>query len=390
MIAPLTVLYFTRFAGLSAASVGRGLALAGIAALCLVPLAGVATDRFGPRRTLMAYWAMSAAAYAAHALVHAWLPFVVVTAAALASGYSTKSVKQAYLAELSSGDDRVRLMAFQRSVRNAGFALGGLLSALALVFGNAGYLAVVLGNAVSYCAAMALLPPAPAGSAAAVAAAGRRVLRWGDYRHVLADTRYTALTALDFLVCFQATALVVALPLWVASHTSVPDALVGVLFTLNTLLVVLLQMRVAARASSLADVPRLYTRSALLFGCAAAVYLLAGHAPPILAVAFLVIAVSAHSAMELYASTAEWTVAAELADPERRGAYLAVFWSGSSLQQVLGPVIVTSVLTLNTTVLWPIVAAAAAVGCLLSARIVRRSASRANAVVPAAGIPSTL
>jgi MFS family permease len=374
LVAPVTVLYFTHLVRLSTTSVGTGLTLAGVIALCAAPLAGLATDRFGPGKTLVGYWALSAVAYAAHGLVHGWAGFVTVTSAALVSGYSTKSVKQAFLAELAEGADRVRLMASQRTVRNAGFALGGLLCSVALTAGTTGYLVIVYGNAFSYTLAACVVTTIPLDHGPQEAPARERQAL-SAYLPVLRDGRYMALTVLDFLVGFQATALDVAVPLWVVSFTRAPATMVGVLFTVNTLVVVFLQVRVATRSPGIAGTPRLHVRSAVLFCLASAAYLLAGHASSPLAVASLIGAMLLHSATELYASTAEWTVATEMADPSHRGKYLAVFWSGSSLQQTVGPLMVTSLLAMGAASLWPALAVLFAVGGLLSAYVVRRAGS---------------
>ncbi|MDA8068222.1 MAG: hypothetical protein M0T77_06385 [Actinomycetota bacterium] len=60
---------------------------------------------------------------------------------------------------------------------------------------------------------------------------------------MFADRRFVALGLLDGLTSFHQVALQVALPLWVVLFTHAPRELVGLLFALNTALLVVLQVR---------------------------------------------------------------------------------------------------------------------------------------------------
>ncbi len=369
LLAPITVLYFTQQVKLSLASVGLGLAVAGVAAICLTPLAGLVIDHIGPRSALVGYWLLAGASYAGYGLVHSWGAFVATASVALVADYSAKPAKQTFVTQLAQGADRVRLMAFQRSVRNAGYSVGGLLAAAALAVGGAGYLAVIYGDALSYLLAAAVILTIRGAHRGSVPAPGKPSLR--DYRVVARDRRYLSLAVLDFFATFHATALTIAIPLWVALHTRAPRALVGILFTVNTTLVVLLQVRVTRRVSGATDAPPAYVRAALLFALAAGSYEAARYTGEIVAVALLVIGLLLHTASELNASTAEWTASIELAPEAHRGKYLALFSLGASLQQALGPVIITSILTAWAGGLWILLAVLMAVGTLSSAARVR-------------------
>jgi hypothetical protein len=91
------------------------------------------------------------------------------------------------------------------------------------------------------------------------------------------------------------------------------------------------------------------------------------------AIALLVIGLILHTATEMLASAGEWLVSIELADDAHRGKYLSVFSLGGSLQDALGPTIVTAVLSLGSAWLWPTLAALVCTGTMLSAAVARRS-----------------
>jgi MFS family permease len=371
LLIPLSVLFFTQHVGLSPGSVGAGLTIGGLIALAFVPLAGLVIDGLGPRRALVAYWILAAGAYAAYGLVGTWAEFVLAVTFAEIASAAASTASKALLAELATGDERVALMASRRSLRNLGYGVGSLLSAAALAIGGGAFLVVVYTNAASYLVAIGLvagLPvraPHPEASGVRAADGLRRVLR---------DRRYLALTGLDLLVDFNATALEVAVPLWVVLHTHAPRAVAGVLFTVNTAMVVLAQVRLTAGVRGLADAPRAYRRAAVTMVLSAAAYLAAHSVGEIPAIGLLIVGVVAHTSAEMFASAGQWTVSIDLADERHRGQYLAVFSLGAALEGAIGPVVVTSLLRLGTVWLWPALALVIATGALLTGALARRAA----------------
>jgi MFS family permease len=370
LLMPLTVLYFTIHVGLSPSSVGLGLTIGGLLALAFGPVAGVLIDALGAKPVLLAYWGLAALAYAGYGLVHNWVEFLIAVTLAEIASSATSTARKALVTGMVSGQDRVRMLASQRSLRNLGFGVGGLLATAALAIGGVAYLFVVYGDAITFLVAIALIAgmPVPPARPVARGEAGPA----GGLRRVLSDRRYMGLTVLDFFTSFHATALEVALPLWVVLHTRAPHALAGILFTMNTAIVVLVQVRATAGVAGLRDLPRAYRRAAMLMILCAAAYLAAHYVGTAAAIALLVCGAAAHTGVEMLASAGEWVASIELADPEYRGTYLSVFSLGNSLQDALGPTIITSLLLLGSAWLWPVLAVLVATGTLVTAAIAHR------------------
>jgi hypothetical protein len=198
----------------------------------------------------------------------------------------------------------------------------------------------------------------------------------GGLRQVLADRRYVALTVLDFFSSFHATGLEIALPLWVVLHTHAPRAVTGILFTMNTVIVVLAQVRATKNVRDLEALPRTYRRAAVSMVLCAAAYLAAHYVGEVAAIALLAIGLVLHTGTEMFTSAGEWIASIELADDAHRGKYLSVFGLGNSLQDALGPTIVTSVLLLGTAWLWPLIAALVCTGTVLTAALIGRAPAR--------------
>jgi hypothetical protein len=374
LLLPLSVLYFTIRVGLSPSSVGLGLTIGGLIALAFVAMGGIVIDVLGPKPVLLGCWGLAAAAYAGFGVVHTWCEFlVVVTVAEIAAAVSSTAGKS-MLAEIATGGNRVKLLASQRSLSNLGYGVGGLLATAALAVGGAAFQCVVYGDAFTFLVAIVLVYGVPVPRRRPVAGEQRDTA--GGMRLVLADRRYLALSALDFLTTFQDGALAVALPLWVVLHTQAPRAVAGILFTINTVVVVLFQVKATSGVNSIADVPRTYRRGAVLMGLCAAAYLSAHYVGAAAAVALLVVGLVMHTGTEMFVSAGELTASVELADDAHRGKYMSIYRLGYAVQDALAPLIVTSLLAIGAIWLWPVLALLVCSGALASARI-------ANQVEPA-------
>ncbi|GAB3900390.1 hypothetical protein GCM10029964_087690 [Kibdelosporangium lantanae] len=192
------------------------------------------------------------------------------------------------------------------------------------------------------------------------------------YREVLKDWRYTVLSLLNVLVLLEATIFTVGVPLWVVQHTSAPSAVVGVLFTINTVMIVLFQVRATKGLDGPGDVRPGYQRAAYFMVVAVAAYVVAQWVGVVPAVVLLVVAVVTHSFTELLASASEWTVSIGLAKEHLRGRYLAVFALGDSFGKAVGPLLVTFLLTRFTTAGFIVLLVLVAGACLASAEIAVR------------------
>jgi MFS family permease len=381
LLKPLAVLYFTLHVGLSPASVGLGLTIAGLVTLAVSPLGGALIDGFGGKPVMIGYSALCALAYAGFALVATWPEFLVAVTAAAVGTSALSTARKALLAEITVGANRVTAMASQRSLRNVGFGIGGLLASVALAVGGSAYVVVVVGDALSFVVAIMLLLGLPVPPRERMERAHRRTL--GGLRHVLVDRRYLWLTGLSFFTSFQATALEVALPLWVALHTDAPRAMTGILFTVNTVIVVLFQVRLTSGVRGLGDVARAERRAVFSIALCAAAYLTAHYVGAAAAVVLLVTGSIMHTGAEMFVSAGEWMTSIDFADDAHRGAYLSVFAVGGDLQDALGPTIITSLLLLGTAYLWPALAALMCLGALGTAAL-----SSVVAVTPEAHVVS--
>src|SRR3546814_9768520 len=129
-----SAVFFTQGVGLSAAQVGLGLTIAGVAGFLAALPMGKLVDRFGPRRM----WALSAAGQAA--VFSVW-PFINDFQGYLAMaivmeviGALGGAAHGAYTIDVLPPEERVTSRAYMYSALNVGFTLGSLLGGIALAF----------------------------------------------------------------------------------------------------------------------------------------------------------------------------------------------------------------------------------------------------------------
>jgi hypothetical protein len=376
---PISVLYLTQVVGLPAVQVGVGLALVGILDVVATPLAGAFVDRIDGRLAAGLGYALAGVGFVFYLSVHSFATFLLVGGLIEVAERVGRSGRRMVAFAVAEGEDRVGLLAYERSTRNVGYGVGGLLASLALATGSrAGYDAVLLVDAASYlvgAAGLARLPRAEPHPEARDS---------GGYRAVLRDRRYLALAATSCVLWLNDSILKVGLALWVVDRTTVPAWTVGLLFTLNTVLVVALQVRASRGTGTVAGAGGAYRRAGIALVCACGLVALAAGAPTAVAVVLLVLGTVALTLGELFASAAEWGASITLAREELRGRYLAVFALGMAAQGAFGPVVVSAAVVRGGRLGWVALGAGLLATGLVGRALARRAAGAHGSFSPLA------
>ncbi len=335
----IEVIYFTRSVGLAPHQVGIGLGIAAAVGLIASVPVGHLADRWGPRELNAASCVGEGAAMAAFALVHTFAGFVLVSAAGGVLSSASGSVRGAMMSRFGHGDERVRVRAFQRAVTNFGISIGMVFAGVALAFDTrSAYLAMILGNAVTFLVAafyIMQLPPMPPIPVAV-----------GESREpmtvVLRDRRFLLASALNGLFTIHFTVQSVGIPLWIIDHTHAPRWWVALLMGVNTIMVITLQVRFSRGSGDITAAARAFRRSGALIGAGFLFYAAAEGANAVVASVVLVIGMVLHTMGELYSSGASWGIGFGMARQDLQGQYQGAYALGRNLIGVLGPLIVIS------------------------------------------------
>ncbi|MFI9389566.1 MFS transporter [Streptomyces bauhiniae] len=368
---PVSMLYFLATTSLTLVQVGTALTTAGLLALPAGPLAGGLVDRYGAKPVLQAANLAQALGFAGYLLVSQTWQIALCAWLNSAGRAVFFSCYGATVTALAAPGQRERWFGLLGSVRNLGYALGGLLTAVAVSFGTHGvYAAIVVVNALSCLAAFVLMRAVPnirpeAGQDAA-----------GGWGRVLRDRRYLSLVAHQLCFAISLFALNVVIPVYAVDVLGLPGWTAGAIFTLNTLMVGFAQGIVVGwlsgriRSRVLAAGHACFAAGYLLFLAADRVAALA------LAVGFVLLGAVSYTFGEIVGGPITSTVAAESAPEALRGRYLALNQLAVTVAGAVAPAVLSGLLTTGAAAIWLTLVGVSALGAALATTI--------GKVVPAA------
>ncbi|WP_199823434.1 MFS transporter [Streptomyces sp. NRRL WC-3742] len=335
-----SALYFTRVVGMSATALGAGLAVGwAIGSVAGVPLGHLA-DRRGPRRTAFALALAAAVVVAAFLVIRSYLPFLLAVCLYATAQSGLTAARQALVAGLVPRAERTSLLAHLQSTLNGGLAVGAAVGGIALTVGTRdAYLGAFVVTVLGLLAGALLLrrlpevPPAEAESGT------------GPRLAVLRDRRYAAVTLVNTVLLLRMPLLSLIFPLWIAQRAPGLGWLGSALFVLNTVAVLLFQVRAARDVDGLDSAVRAVRSAGVLLLLSCAVCGLSALDVPVWAVGALLVAGATLQVVgEMRQSAGSWQLGFDLAPPERIGQYQGFFNTGVAVARTLGPLLLTSLL----------------------------------------------
>ncbi|MEU4827190.1 MFS transporter [Actinomadura citrea] len=323
------VLYFTRAVHLPAAQVGIGLTLAGALSLAAGIPFGHLADRKGARSVYALTLGLGAVSMAGLCLARGFWTFLLFASLG-AAAQSAGQAARGPLVQEYGGERPAEFRGYLRSVTNVGISVGALLAGWGVAVDTRhAYALLLAGSAVSYAASalvvlfLPYLTPVPRG-------AGRR---WAALR----DRPYLVLTVLDGVMAIQYRVLTAAVPLWLVNRILAPKWSVTVVMLINTVIVVLFQVRASRGITTPTLGGRALRRAGFAFLVAAALLSLMAGAPLWIAMLLLPIAVIIHTVGEIWQAAAGFELSYALAPRHAVGQYQGLFGMGLGLGITLGP-----------------------------------------------------
>ncbi|MET7598824.1 MFS transporter [Streptomyces sp. NPDC005481] len=370
--ASVSVLYFTYVTGLSVAEVGTLVAVSGAIGIAGAPLGGRIADRLPLTHVLIALQLLRAAASLALLTTDDYVLLLVFSAAGSLGDRTANVLTKLYAARVA-GPDRVRYQAVNRTVANAGWAVGGLVAAAALAVGTtAAYRWLLVGDALSF-AVVALLtrrcgePPSPSRT---VAASGKPVPTTARTTGPWRDRTYLAYVATETVLFLDDAVFKVGLPLWIAHGSDAPHGLAPLLMVLNNVMVVALQVPLARFGATTAAARALLLPLSAVFALGGVLMALSSTGGTVTATLTLTAAAVAFTVAEMMHATVSWDLSVALAPDTAQGSYLGVHGLAQSVQRSLGPLAVTAAIATGPAG-WTVFGAVIALTCGFQHRLVR-------------------
>lgn len=389
---PFLFIYLHNVRGIDLATAGLIVGTNGAVGLVAGPLSGTLIDRIGGRRTLALSLVTMAVGYGAYPFVHdPWHGFLASAVAGIGNGGFWPS-QSSLITGLTPPERRHKAFATQRVMMNLGIGLGGLTGGLIARTDSPGTFTLIFlldaATFLVFVGALAIVPE-PIGPARGLGE------RRGGYLEVLGNRVFVAVLGLNAVFITAGMAQLETLPVYAKNEAGVGETGIGLIWLVNTLVIVLAQLPVARALEGRRRMPTL----ALLGATWACALLLVPVAGTVLegaaALTLLVVAFAVFAVGECLHGTVQAPLVADLADTRLLGRYMAMSAFSWGVGFTLGPAMGGLVLHFAPHAWWVataavcLVAGIAALGLERSLpRTVRRTPLTPVALAPVAAEPS--
>jgi len=332
LIMTTMTLYATRVVHLSTGQVGLGLTIAGLVGLLAAIPMGDLADRRGPREMVRAVMLLQCLTMTGYLFVRDFAGFVVVATVDMLAMNASLSADGALLRRVG-GEDATAFRATTQAITNLGISLGAVGCGVAVQIDTPGaYRTLIIVDAVTFLAGWTVLRRLPHYEPLPRPEAGPR---WG----ALTDKAFVAYTALAGAMYIQYFVIILALPLWVVGHTHAPRWSISLFLLINTIMVVLFQVRVGRNVQTIRQGGAALRRAGAIFLLSCSAIGLAAGLPGWAALLLLAGAVALHSYGELWHGSASFALDFGLAPAHAQGQYQGLVGLGNGGGQAAAPVL---------------------------------------------------
>jgi MFS family permease len=332
LIVTAMTLFGTRVLHLSTAKTGVALTIAGVAGLLAGIPMGALADRRGPRDMLRLSQLVLAATAFSYLFIHNFAGFLIVAIVDVSATNSSLAADVALLRRVG-GEEAVAYRARAQAVINLGISFGVIGTGIAVQVNTpAAYRALFLVHGLTCLADVAALSRLPRYEPLPGAEEGSPLAALHDRPFVA----YAVLSGAMFLQYFVPIFL---LPLWIVYHTHAPRWTISLITLINTVLVVLFQVRVGKRVVTLRQGGAALRRAGVVFLFSCSVMGLATGIPAWAALLVLAAAIALHTYGELWHASGSFALEFGLAPAQAQGQYQGLIGVGNGAGQAAAPVV---------------------------------------------------
>jgi len=336
LIMAATALYATRVVHLSTGQVGLAMTIAGLVGLLAAIPIGDLADRRGPRETVRVVMLVQCLAAVCYLFIRNFAGFVVVATVDMLSINAALAADGALLRRVG-GQDAAAFRARTQAIVNVGISLGAVGCGVAVQIDTPdAYRALFIVNALTFLAGFVILKRLPRYEPLPKPQAGPR---WG----ALTDKPFVAYTALAGAMFIQYFVIIFMLPLWILDHTHAPRWSISLFLLINTILIVLFQVRVGRNVKTIRQGGAAVRRAGMIFLLSCSAMGLAAGLPGWAALLLLAGAVALHTYGELWHSSGSFALDFGLAPAHAQGQYQGLAGIGTGAGQAAAPVLLIGV-----------------------------------------------
>jgi MFS family permease len=359
MVLAFLVLYVTHTLGVTPPRAALVLMVYGVAALLAMPLAGILSDRVGPLPIMKASLFLTGLLLLLFPLAKSYSAILMMTFAFAVLNESVRPASLSMVSDLVAPAQRKAAFALSRLAANLGMSVGPAIGGILAVYSFRWLFLVDGTTSILAGAVLAFAPMRNLGRQkthepdwADATDLGREIeadssaplvaLHPGADLRAFRNPRMLYFLAAMIpvqLVFFQLTS---TLPLFLVRYLHFPESVFGTIFTVNTLLIVALEVPLNTAMAHWTH-RRTLMLGAFLYAVGFGSYALVGIAPfGKTAGVFAAVAIWTFGEMILMPGSSAY--AAEIAPPERRGEYMGLYTMSFNIAFAVGPWLGASVL----------------------------------------------
>jgi MFS family permease len=331
LILTAMTLYAIKVVHLTPQNSGLALTIAGLVGLLAAMPMGALADRRGPRDiSRLAMLLMAASAVGFVLFARDFVSYLIV-ATVQGAALSASVTADVTLLRRVGGEEATTFRSQTQAVFNLGVSLGVATCGVAIQLNTVNaYRALFLGQALTSLIGVAIvgrLPkfePLPGAHEESVVAA-------------LKDRPFLGYAVLSGAMYMQYFVLTLLLPVWVVYHTHAPRWSVSAFVIVNTVLVVLFQVRIGKTVQTIKRGGAAIRRAGVIFLVSCSAMALATGIPAWAALLLLAAAVVLHTYGELWHSSGTFALDFGLAPEHAQGQYQGLVGMGNGAGQALSP-----------------------------------------------------
>ncbi|WP_404954601.1 MFS transporter [Streptomyces sp. 147326] len=359
---PVSLLYFLRVTPLDLVQVGLAISIASAVGLPATVLVGQAVDRYGSKRVMQAGNLLQLVGFAAHPFANSFFAVTLVIGLTALGRSAFWGTYGPLITTACPPNERERWFGLLGAIRNAGFAVGGLLGGVVTTMDSPlAYQAAVLVNALTFLAAFVIM--AGIEVAEGQPSEDDTDLGTGGWRTVLLDRGYRWLIGSGFCYAMSTMVLSVAVPVYVVEVLDLPGWISGAAFVINTVMVSLGQ-GIAINSMTGSVRSRIIVFAAALSAFSYLALWGAGLMAPWAAAAAILAAVVVYTLGEMTADPVLEALSVGAPPSGLRGRYVAVYQLSWAIAYTIAPGLYAWLLSRGSLATWGTLAAIALTGAV--------------------------
>ncbi len=367
---PILIIYLVDTLLFTSDNVTKILFLTGAVSVLGAPLGGILSDRFGGKTVVIVTLTVAMLAFTQMAFTNNKEIVIWLLCSIYLMDRCSKTAKIVFVTDFVDAKERTILLAFQRSMRNGGYAIGGTLSSLLLLYWkDQAYSFIFLINAISFAYTIVVVLSIPTHGSILRKETSETI----SFRQVINNANYLKLTLLNLVIASHTPLLLSGIPFWVKEYTSINIGVIPIVFTVNTVIIMLFQPFFSKMVTSHEAASNFYIYSTPITVATFAMFFASQYMDGGMSIALIVIAVVLLSIAELLTSSSEIYLSIEMADKKHLGKYLSVFSLGIEFQRVAGPALFVALISNLQSIIWLLLGGGIGICCWLLAGVASKA-----------------